>query len=247
MRCPLLQSDMTVMENVSLAPYRMHFDELMTFSHEIVAEKYLEDILQLIVMVAANVADIDICLLWLMDNGEHPERLLLKASHGIDTGLKPEVARAMSEGRATLIAARETPLILPDFPAEVRPEEKAIAEKCGLHSMLGLPLRASGGSSAGALICFTTRFRDFTKEEIDRMSAVVATAAITIRNTELMVKTRVAMEELETQALVGKAREVLMRRQGIGEDEAWRRLRHYSKESLESPRRVAETILLSEN
>jgi GAF domain-containing protein len=238
---------MTVMENISPEPYRKHLDELMTLSHDIVAEKYLEDILQLIVMVTANVADIDICLLWLMDNGEHPERLLLKASHGIDLRLKTEVARAMSEGRAALVAARETPLVIPDFMEEVGIEEKAIAEKCGLCSMLGLPLRAPGGPPAGALICFRTRRHDFSKEEIGRMSAVVAKAAITIRNTELMVKTRVAMEELESQSLVGKAREVLMRRQGIGEDEARHRIRKYSTKSLESPRRFAETILLSEN
>jgi transcriptional regulator with GAF, ATPase, and Fis domain len=234
------------MENISPERYRKHLDELMTLSRDIVSEKYLEDILQLIVMVAANVADIDICFLWLMDSSEHPKKLLLKASHGIGVGNREEAGRALSEGRAGFVAVRELPVVVTDFPSEAKFEEKAIAEKCGLYSMLGLPLRGSGGAPIGALLCFTTRFHDFSKEEIDRMSAVAAKASITIMNTELMVKTRVAQEELETQTLVGRAREVLMRRQGIGEDEAWHRIRHYSSESLNSPRRVAETILLSD-
>jgi two-component system, response regulator PdtaR len=93
----------------------------------------------------------------------------------------------------------------------------------------------------------TSAPHDFSRQEIDRMSAVAAKATITIIDTALMVKTRVAQEELETLELVEKARAVLMRRQGIGRDEAWDRIRHYSTGSLESPRRVAETILLSEN
>jgi AmiR/NasT family two-component response regulator len=71
-------------------------------------------------------------------------------------------------------------------------------------------------------------------------------AAIAIVNTELMVKTRVIQEELETRKLVERAKEVLMRRRRMKGGEAYRWLQRRSMDSRKSMRQVAEAVLLSE-
>ena len=71
-------------------------------------------------------------------------------------------------------------------------------------------------------------------------------AAIAILNTELMVKTKVIQEELETRKLVEKAKEVLMRRRNMKGDEAYRWIQKRSMDSRKSMRNVAEAILLSD-
>ena len=234
------------MKNTSPKSHQQHLDELMTLSRDIVSEKYLEDILQLVITVAASVADIDICFLWLVDKSEHPKKIRLKAFHGIPLEDTEKQVFTKNEGMVDFIMRQERPMVIDDVPAVASSEEKHIIKKYGFHCLLGLPLKAPGDIPIGAITCLKIQPRNFSTEEIKRMSAVADKAAITIINTGLMVETRVAQEELETLQLLVKAREVLMRRQKIGKDEALGIIRHYSTESLKSPRRVAETILLSD-
>ena len=67
-----------------------------------------------------------------------------------------------------------------------------------------------------------------------------------ILNTELMVKTEVIREELETRKLVERAKEVLMRRRKLAEDEAHHWIQKRSMDTRKSMRQIAEAILLSE-
>ncbi|MCP4623866.1 MAG: ANTAR domain-containing protein, partial [bacterium] len=71
-------------------------------------------------------------------------------------------------------------------------------------------------------------------------------AAVAILNTELMVKTKVIQEELETRKLVERAKEVIMRRRDMDADEAYRWIQKRSMDSRKSMRRIAEAVLLSD-
>jgi AmiR/NasT family two-component response regulator len=71
-------------------------------------------------------------------------------------------------------------------------------------------------------------------------------AAICIENTELMVKTKVIQEELETRKLVERAKGILMKQHDLNEEEAFRRIRKASMDSRKTMRQVAEAILLTE-
>jgi len=70
-------------------------------------------------------------------------------------------------------------------------------------------------------------------------------AAICIENTELMVKTRVIQEELETRKLVERAKGILMKDFKLDEEEAFRRIRKKSMDTRRSMREVAEAIILA--
>ena len=65
-------------------------------------------------------------------------------------------------------------------------------------------------------------------------------------NTELMVQTKVIQEELETRKLVERAKEIVMRRQNIDGEKAYRWIQKHSMDSRKSLRQVAEAIILSE-
>jgi AmiR/NasT family two-component response regulator len=121
-----------------------------------------------------------------------------------------------------------------------------MAKKLGLVSMLGVPLQVKGEKVIGVLNCFTSEPYAFSETEINLVKAVANQAAVAILNTELMVKTKVVQEELETRKLVERAKEVLMRTRNLEADEAYRWIQKRSMDSRKSMRRVAEAVLLSD-
>jgi AmiR/NasT family two-component response regulator len=96
------------------------------------------------------------------------------------------------------------------------------------------------------LNCFTAEPHDFSETEVNLVTAVANQAAVAILNTELMVKTKVIQEELETRKLVERAKEILMRKRNMKGDEAHRWIQKRSMDSRKSIRHVAEAILLSD-
>jgi AmiR/NasT family two-component response regulator len=99
---------------------------------------------------------------------------------------------------------------------------------------------------AGVLNCFTSSPYRFSETEVNLITTVANQAAVAILNTELMVKTRVIQEELETRKLVERAKEVLMRRRNMSGAQAYRWIQKRSMDSRKSILHVAEAILLSD-
>ncbi len=112
--------------------------------------------------------------------------------------------------------------------------------------MLGVPLQVHEDKVVGVLNCFTTEPHEFSEAEVNLITTVANQAAVAILNTELMVKTQVVQEELETRKLVERAKEVLVRRRDMKMDEAYEWIRKRSMDTRKSIRQVAEAILLSE-
>jgi len=62
-----------------------------------------------------------------------------------------------------------------------------------------------------------------------------------------MVKTKIIQEELETRKVVERAKGILMRQQGLSEEEAFRKIQKQSMDLRKSMRDIAEAIILIEN
>lgn len=234
------------MEKISPETYDQYIKALMDISSAITSDLYLEDILKLIVMVTAKVTDVEICSLWLVDETENPKKIRLKATQAIDPEYMKDRTLDRVEGVVGFVATHNQPLIVKDVLKEPRFKEKEMAEKLGLVSMLSVPLRVKNEEVIGVLNCFTAEPHDFTNTEINLITAVANQAAVAIYNTELIVKTKVIEEELETRKLVEKAKEVLMRKRKIDGREAHRWIQKRSMDTRKSMRHVAEAILLSE-
>ena len=218
----------------------------MDISRAITSDQYLEEILKLIVMVTAKVTGVEICSLWLIDETKDSKAIRLKATQAIDPEYVKDRSLKMHEGVVGFVATHNEPLIIKDVLKEPRFKEKEMAKKLGLVSMLGVPLQVKDEKVIGVLNCFTAQPHDFSETEVNLVTAVANQAAVAILNTELMVKTTVIQEELETRKLVERAKEVLMRRRKIEGNEAYRWLQQRSMNSRKSMRRVAEAVLLSD-
>jgi len=234
------------MDKISIKNYEKYIKALSDISNAITSDLYLEDILKLIVMVTAKVTGVEICSLWLIDETGGSKKLRLKATQAIDPDYVKDRALNKDEGVVGFVATNNQPLMIKDVLKEPRFKEKEMAKKLGLVSMLSVPLRVKNDEVIGVLNCFTSEFHDFTETEINLITAVANQAAVAIFNTELMVKTKVIQEELETRKLIEKAKEVIMNRRKIDGNEAFRWIQKRSMDSRKSMRMVAEAILLSE-
>jgi GAF domain-containing protein len=144
------------------------------------------------------------------------------------------------------VATQGRPLVLSDVLKEPRFKEKEMARKLGLVSMASVPIQVRAGQVIGVLNCFTNRPHLFSETEINLIQTVANQAAAAILNTELMVKTQVIQQELETRKLVERAKEVLMQRRGKSGEQAYRWIQRRSMTTRKTMRSVAEAILLSE-
>jgi len=219
---------------------------LMDISGAITSDLYIEDILKLIVMVTAKVTGVEICSLWLIDESVRPPKIRLKAFQAIDPDYIKDRSLKMTEGVVGFVATHRQPLIIRNVLDEPKFKEKEMAKRLGLVSMVSVPLKVKEDKVIGVLNCFTAEPHDFSETEVNLITTVANQAAVAILNTELMVKTQVIQEELETRKLVERAKEILMRRRRMSGEEAFRWIQKHSMTTRKSMRKVAEAILLSE-
>jgi GAF domain-containing protein len=235
------------MEKISPETYNKYIKGLMDISQAITSDLYIEDILKLIVMVTAKLIGLDICSLWLVDEGKEQKQLLLKATQSMDPEYFKDRSLKMNEGVVGYIASTGQTLIVDDVLTDPRFKEKEMARKLGLVSMIGVPLRSKDGTVIGVLDCFTVEPYKFLETETNLLKTVANQAAIAIENTELLVKTRVIEEELETRKKIEKAKEILMVKKSLPADKAFRWLQKKSMDSRKSMREIAEALIISQD
>lgn len=232
---------------VSLASKEPSYEKLIRalseISQAISSDQYLDDILKLIVTVTANVMDSKICSLWILDEKE--KVLRIRATQAISEEYLKERVLKLGEGVVGYVAEQKTPLAILNVLEEPRYKEKELARREGLVSMLSVPLKVKE-KVIGVINIYTSYPHEFTETERAVLTSVANQAAVCIENTELMVKTRVIQEELETRKLVERAKGILMKHHGLSEEEAFRRIRKASMDSRKSMRQIAEAILLTE-
>jgi signal transduction protein with GAF and PtsI domain len=223
--------------------YAKQLEAISKVSGTITSNLYLEDILKLIVTVTAEIMNSKICSLMLLD--EKTGALALKATQSMSDIYNSKPPLKVGEGIAGKAAASNRAIAVYDISASPEYKFKDIAKREGLKSLLSVPL-AVKGRVIGVLNSYTSFPHKFTKNETNILTAVANQAAIVIENAELMVKTRVIQEELETRKVIEKAKGILMRDHGLSEKEAFRRIQKQSMDTRKSMREIAEAILLIE-
>ncbi len=93
--------------------------------------------------------------------------------------------------------------------------------------------------------CYTTNEYNFKKSDIMLLSTVANQAAVAIENTELMVRTKIIQEELETRKKVERAKGILMKEQACSEDQAYSLIRRSSMDKRVPMKDIAEAIILA--
>lgn len=224
------------------SPYKEYINTLSKISEAITSDLYLEDVLKLIVTLTANVIKAKICSLWLL-NTEKKE-LKIRATQALSREYLKERSIRLGEGIVGLVAKEKKELTIFNVLEDKRYKEKELAQKEGLASMLSVPMMVKK-RVIGVINCYTTSPHKFTKSEVSLVSTVANQAAVAIENTELMVKTQIIQEELETRKKVEKAKGILMKDQDISEDRAYNLIRKSSMDKRIPMKDVAEAIILT--
>lgn len=223
--------------------YEEKIKALSKISKAIVSDLYLEDILRLIVTVTAETMRSNICSIMLVD--EKKKELIIRATQSISEEYTKKMPLKVGEGIAGRVVRENKAVTIKDVTKEKEYRHKDIAKKAGLCSLLCVPL-AVKGKVIGVINCYTSTPHEFSEAEVDLLTSIANQAAVAIENTELMVRSKVIQEELETRKRLERAKGILMRQQKITEEEAYLRLQKCSMDNRKSIREVAEAIILAE-
>lgn len=220
-----------------------HIEALTRISKAITSDRYIEDVLRLVVTVTAETMRSKICSLWLLD--ENDNALILRATQSMSEDYVRERSLKMGEGIVGHVALTCKPRSVLNVLEDPDYKEKELARQEGLVSLLSVPMIVKD-RIIGVINCHTSYVHEFTETEKNVLITVASAAAVAIENTELMVKTKVIQEELEARKLIDRAKEVLMRRRDMEAEESYRWIQKRSMDSRKSMRHVAEAILLTE-
>ncbi len=221
---------------------KQYLATLTKISKAITSDLYLEDILKLIVNLTAGVMKAKICALWLLD--EETQELKIRATQAMSREYLKERRIKVGEGIVGLVAEKKKPVVIPDVLKDERYKEKSLAKKESLVSMLSVPMMVKE-RVVGVINVYTVKPYKFTRSDINLLSVVTNQAAVAIENTELMVRSKIVQEELETRKKVERAKGILMKEQNLSEDEAYTLMRRSSMNRRVSMKEVAEAIILS--
>ncbi|HAJ33094.1 MAG TPA: histidine kinase [Candidatus Atribacteria bacterium] len=222
--------------------YEDYLKTLNKISRAITSDLYLEDILKLIVTLTANVMKAKVCNVWLIDNKK--QEFNIKATQSMHQEYLNKKTIKLNEGIVGLVAREKKPKIIFDVLKEKQYKEKKLAKKEGLISMASIPMMVKD-KVIGVLNVYTNKPYEFTKAEITLLSTIANQAAVAIEKTELIVKTKIIQEELDTRKKTERAKGILMEERNINESEAFSLIRKSSMDKRISMKEIAEAIILS--
>ncbi|MCM8784877.1 MAG: GAF and ANTAR domain-containing protein [Candidatus Omnitrophica bacterium] len=217
-------------------------EALYKISSAITSDMYLEDILKLIVNVTAEVFKSKICSIFLYDEKE--KVLKIRATQAMSNEYLKKPPLKLGEGITGKVFEIKKPIIVEDVRKEKEYKYRDIAEKENLVSMLSVPMIVKN-KAIGVLNVYTTYPYKFTEREIEIISSIANQAAIVIENTELLVRTKILEEELETRKKIEKAKGILMKEENLTEQQAYDKIRKFSMNKRISMKEVAEAIILT--
>jgi signal transduction protein with GAF and PtsI domain len=225
--------------------YDHYIKALMEISQAVTSDLFLEDVFKLIVMVVAKVTGVDICSLWLVDENVNPPKIRLKATQAIEPEYVIDRSLNLDEGVVGHVVSTQQPLVIADVLQCDIFKEKEMARKLGLVAMVGVPLQGKKDKIIGVLNCFTSAPHEFSKTDINLLTTVANQAAVAIHNTELIINTKIIEEELRARKKIERAKELIMVRQSLNGDDAYKWMRKRSMDSRKTLLEVAEAILLA--
>ncbi|MBF0478256.1 MAG: GAF domain-containing protein [Candidatus Omnitrophica bacterium] len=219
----------------------LQFDSLVKVSHSITSEAYLDEILNLIVVVTAEMLNSKICSIMLFDKKKN--ELIIKATQSLSDAYRKKPNLKVSSSVSGHALVNKQPVSIYDVRKDERYYFRDIAVQEHLTSMLTVPMIFKD-EAIGVINVYTKEPHVFTAEEISVLQMVSNQAAVAVENTKLMDEADKAKEALETRKLVERAKSVLMRMGNLTEEQAHKMIHKKSMDSCKTMKDVAESILL---
>ena len=219
----------------------LQFDSLVKVSQSITSLRYLDEILNLIVVVTAEMLNSKICSIMLLD--EKSTELSIKATQSLSDDYKKKPNIKVANSLTGSVIKTKEPIVVYDVRHEDKYAYRDLAVKEGLTSMVVVPMILKD-KAIGAISVYTKKHHSFTKEEINVLQMVANQAAVAVENTKLMEEALKAKEALETRKLIERAKGILMKMNTLSEDAAYRLIHKKSMDTCRSMKEIAESIIL---
>lgn len=152
---------------------------------------YLDEMLNVIVELAARVMGAPVCTLRLVDHEQ--EELVVRAAQSEIKHYRAKPPIKLNEGINGLVVQERRAIAVADVRADSRFPFRAEAQEEGLVSMLAVPLIVRD-RVIGVLNCFTTELHNFSEKEIALFSTLANQTALAIENAQLATNAAVVRE-----------------------------------------------------
>jgi two-component sensor histidine kinase/putative methionine-R-sulfoxide reductase with GAF domain len=164
----------------------------------------LEEVLALVARKVAEALDADACFVYLYD--DHADELVLRATHGTRVEEMTRTPRMKPGEGITGTAADERAPVMIAEQAHLDERFKAFPNlpEDQYESILAVPILARD-KLAGALNVRTLAPREFSRAEIDLLSAIAGQVAQTIEHAKLYADAQARVSELEALARISEA------------------------------------------
>ncbi len=219
------------------------FESLVRISTSITSEQLLEGILQTVVEVTAQLLNSKICSLMLVS--EDKNVLEIKASQSLSEEYVDKPSVDIHNSLSGDVVKSQKAVVIYDVKKDFRYQFGELAVKENLTSLLIVPMILKN-EVIGVLNVYTQTYYHFGQEEIDTLQIIANQAAATIDNRHLMEENIKTREALKTLKLVERAKGIVMKRNQIDEDTAYRLIRKKSMDACRSMKEISEAIILTE-
>lgn len=211
-------------------------------SQSLVSKTYLQEILQLIVTMTAEVIGSKICSLMLLDPDKDELRIAATQSLSADYINKPAVK--VGESVSGKAVQEKRVITVKDVTKDKTYGFPDIAKKEEIVSMVSVPMQING-RVIGVINSYTNHVHEFTDLEIKVLQAVANQAAVAIENTKLRQENLEVKQALEERKRIEQAKALLIEKDGLTESEAYQLLQKASRDQRRPMIEVANAVLLA--
>ncbi|MBP9853862.1 MAG: GAF domain-containing protein [Candidatus Omnitrophica bacterium] len=221
----------------------LQFDTLSKVSQSIISQDYLDEILNLIVVVTAEMLNSKICSIMLLD-GQKRE-LMVKATQSLSESFKKRPNLKVNDSLSGEAIKTKKPIIVEDVRQNKKFQRQDLAVKEKLSSVCMVPMVVKD-EAIGVITVYTKEPHIFSDEEVDILQMVANQAAVAVENTKLVDEMMRAKEALETRKLVERAKGILMKMNNLTEDAAYRLIHKKAMDSCKTMKEISESVILME-
>jgi signal transduction protein with GAF and PtsI domain len=204
--------------------------------------KYLEEMLQLIVRMIAEMMQARVCSIMIVDNQKN--ELVLKAAKCSSEEYWQRPNLKIGKSLISRVVKERSPLMVRDVTKEAGYLYPDLATKEGVRSLLSVPMIYKD-HVIGVINVYSAEERTFSGEDLRVLSTVADQAALAFENTKLSVAVKESEEALLARKLVERAKSILQKQANLSEEEAYKRLQQQSMKTRRSMKEIAEAVILS--
>lgn len=228
---------------LQLKQARQELDILHTITETISSTLDLEKVLDRIVDMVVEVSHGDACLLYLL--GETGDELVLRASKNPHPRMMGKITLKVGEGITGWVAKENKPVVI-ERKATEDPRFKFFHNlpEDRYQAFVSMPITVKH-QVVGVMNIQHKKSHRYPPNVLSLLTTIAHQVGGAIENARLYQENISAREALEARKTIERAKGVLMKAQGLSEDQAYQLLHKRSMDSRKPMKEIAEAVLLA--